>query len=121
MFDCFAVILSDPRAVSAGRPSDVSDCADCNVNARCISSQGNTGRCVCKHGFVGDGKNCQGTSYTPFMFGAFFALENNILAHGRRQTCKTCRSTEDDDGFVSMTSLVYCMSRTRKAGFGTRS
>ena len=81
MFDYFAVILSDRRAVSAGRPSDVSDCAHCNVNARCISSQGNTGRCVCKHGFVGDGKRCEGTSCTPFMFGAFFALVNsNILA-----------------------------------------
>ena len=80
MFDYFAVILSDRRAVLAGRPADVSDCAVCNVNARCISSQGNIGRCVCKHGFVGDGKNCEGISCTPLMFGAFFAVVNNILA-----------------------------------------
>ncbi|CAH3023118.1 unnamed protein product, partial [Porites evermanni] len=70
----YGCAVNDRRAVSAGRPSDVSDCAQCNVNARCISSQGNTGRCVCKHGFVGDGKKCEGTSCMPFVFGAFFAL-----------------------------------------------
>ncbi|CAH3192720.1 unnamed protein product, partial [Porites evermanni] len=65
----YGCAVNDRRAVSAGRPSDVSDCAVCNVNARCISSQGNTGRCVCKHGFVGDGKNCEGNRDKLWAFG----------------------------------------------------
>ena len=43
--------------------SDIDECAagtfSCHADAECINSEGSYS-CSCKHGYSGDGKNCEG-------------------------------------------------------------
>ena len=50
----FIIIISDVDECSA-------ESAPCDENAECTNSDGSFS-CLCKQGFTGDGKTCQGTS-----------------------------------------------------------
>ena len=56
--------------------SDTDECAsestnDCNsVTADCVNQPGEF-MCVCKHGFVGDGRNCTGLYLNSFLRQSF--------------------------------------------------
>lgn len=48
--------------------TDIDECLemtdDCHKNAKCVNTEGSF-ECVCKPGYTGDGRNCEGIIHKP--------------------------------------------------------
>ena len=65
---------------------DIDECSeardDCSENAKCVNTKGSY-RCVCKPGYTGDGRNCEGMPSIKIMIVQYEYHNGRLVATPR--------------------------------------